>query len=519
MTNLILIALLIFAMRVLLSHGLYMKPNISTKCVSDVNSGVRVQCILNTSSNGYGYISDNITMYWLKDGQLVNHSTLTYRDEVRVVTEIVAKGFGRFVCAVEQSQHILQKENISITIQRSPASIRKLVATPRFTCDIETFPFVSFSWLRHNPKEFHEVFYNFDGTSNTLIANCNGNLCSSRIDTFGTHGLPISFVIKARIGLCEVHSTKWKFDLKLTDCHGTPSNSTLLYTPHPPTSIRIEKPSHQVILIEWEDVISWVPTAVRISFTCSETSGTFDNVTSIRKLYLSEKELHNYRPYDECTFCLSVQEYECGGFSIPLCGTTRLWAEVPSLPPTFTCTNKTCLISNGNNVRNVTVTWALPTNDSWNGVLTEVKVRYSTIQLNSSWTSISVPNVSKNSVLIVGLNSTLNYIINARVCNHVGCSIFSKELRIFSIKTNKHDKEVSDFIFVWISIAGVVFLAVVVVAFCVLKRRMNKKSGPPPLECLIEPLVDYENYFSSEKKSDEKLDTLTNEPCRTDESG
>lgn len=176
-------------------------------------------------------------------------------------------------------------------------------------------------------------------------------------------------------------------------------------------------------------------------YKCSRDLTWSNTAYSItKKLTLNRNDFQNYQPYDLCRFCVvarTTAQLHGGLDSEPLCINVRLPEELPSSPPNITCRGDTCQFTRDDYVRNVSITWALPRREDWNGVLTELRISYleksQSNDFNYTNYVIRVPvgnDTSNDKIVLTGLSVSRTYWIKMVVCNKKGCSRPGKTLKI-----------------------------------------------------------------------------------------
>ena len=493
----------------------------SPLCIEQ-GSRITLTCILdlNTSSSNATRPSKNCSLIWYQDGQQLTNATMIHNTNNSITSSCEAENAGLFTCAVNHPVSLQISENRSVSVGMRPNPVANLIATPKFISDEDTFRYVMVSWLRQSIEYVYRVFFKIDllGCFSTpcvednIEPTCFGTNCTVLIDTEGHDLSDLAFYIVTRQGACEARSRVWNFNLTLSSCGVLPPPKTLFYVPYAPTKLGIET-SYRSVILRWQDIVSWTLPSVSLTYTCSKSSYTIKfKKLDIRVIFLSDKHIRGYAPYGKCTFCLSIQEYDCGQFSEKLCKTTRLREEPPSEAPNITCTTDTCPTSYDDQFRNLTVTWELPAEKYWGGVLREIKLRYRATELNSTWQEIVVTNLSSKSVAINGLNKTLHYSVYLQACNTEGCSGYSRQLQIYGITAkplySTKSNSSSNYNTVWYSIGGATGFILVMVACLIMISKLFFKQRTE-LESLSE--TDIPNY----DEADDKIvyDHIDDEQC------
>ncbi|CAB3993503.1 netrin receptor DCC-like [Paramuricea clavata] len=481
------------------------------------NIPITIMLHSNLSSVNFTRTFSNLSLLWYRNGIQLPNATIIHYTNNSIVSRFVAKYPGLFTCVLIGPTASQNLANRSVSVGMRPNPVANLVATPKFISDEDTFRYVVVSWLRQSIEYVYRVFFKIDllgcfsfpCVEDNIEPTCIATKCTARIDTEGHDLSDLAFYIVTRQGACESRSRVWNFNLTLSSCDVLPPK-TLFYVPYPPTKLTIET-SYRSVILRWQDIVSWSLPSVSLTYTCSKSSYTIKSKkVDIRVIFLSDKHIRGYAPYGKCTFCLSIQEYHCGQFSEKLCKTTRLREEPPSEAPNITCTTDTCPTSYDDQFRNLTVTWELPAEKYWGGVLREIKLRYTAAESNSTWQEIVLTNLSSKSVAIIGLNKTLHYSVYLQACNTEGCSGNSKQLQIYGIRARPLYSiySSSNYNTVWYSIGGAMgFIIVMVVCIIMIPKLFFKQRTE------LEPLseTDIPNY----DEADDKIvyDHIDDEQC------
>ena len=472
------------------THHLMILPRPAI-CLEQKQNTDTLSCIfpLNTSLANLTSPFANWSFRWYLDGQQLENSTINDYSNKSIISRLVPKSPGLFTCVVKQRNISI---NQSVVVGTKPTPVSNLVNTPKFISDKQGFHYVEVSWLNQGSKYGYSLVFTIDSDvcfsipcpQGEIQPSCTQTHCTARIDPEGFDLSKLCFYIVTQRGMCEAKSKVWKYNITLISCGVLPPQ-TLLFIPFSPTNLSIETYYRRVTLT-WEDILLSIRT-VLLEYTCSKA--TYTSLLSdknARVIVLSDKDIRNYAPYEICTFCLSIQEYDCGHFSEPLCKTTRLYEEPPTEAPNITCSTDSCPSTYNNQFRNLTVTWSLPPEKTWGGVLREVKLYYRSA--NSTWKEIVINDVlSTKYAILKNLNKTLDYQVYLQACNREGCSRKSNDLLVSRIrltgqKISKNNDNSSSFNDVWyIPIAGggilVIGLIVFMYVICFKRpRRQPRKS-------------------------------------------
>ena len=414
------------------AFGLVIIPR-SPICLSQKQKTETLSCTLNeTLANSPA----NWSFQWyLDEEQLDNTTTVNYPNK-SITTRLTAKVAGLFTCVLRQPNITT---NRSVTVGIRPTAVANLVSTPTFTSNEHGDHYVEVSWFNRGAEYTYRLFFTIKLSFCSVVPcpkgeikpTCSDTQCTAHIETDGHDLGQLTFYILTRHGMCESRSKPWKYNLSLISCYAL-EPSTLLFIPFAPTRLSIQI-SYRRVTLRWTDIVKWLPT-VLLNYTCSNIRYTVQLKTiNARIISLSDKDIPDYSPYAICTFCISVQEHDCGNFSEPLCNTTRLYEEPPSEAPSITCSTDTCPSTNDNEFRNFTVTWSLPSEKTWGGILREIKLYYIEIAANSTWCLVLITDVKLKHVVLENLNKTSDYKVYLKACNREGCSGKSNELRVSGI--------------------------------------------------------------------------------------
>ena len=473
-------------------------------------------CIVhpNITSANITISSKNWSLLWYQNEVQLTKATTVHYTNNSVVSTFVPRSSGLFTCAGRGPS---QSSNSSVFIGMRPQPVHTLMATPKFARNKDGVSYVMVSWLRPNVEHEYTLFYKLDLNGcfsmpcedDFIKVPCNGTKCSAIVETKGNDMSEMSFYIVTRHEACETRSKVWSYNLALASCGDLPPKM-LFCIPFPPTKLEIDT-SYRKVILRWQDILLWEPPAVLLTYNFPKTSANRTGTKlimsppEIRTIRLSDKDILGYVPYGECTLCLSIQEYDCGQFSEPLCKTTRLNEEAPSKAPAISCKNDTCPTSYDNHFFNLTVMWELPPEKYWGGILREIRIRYWVNSANSTFDETIVRDAtSNNSATIEQLNKTLDYTIRLQACNKEGCSSYSEPFQVtgirakprYSTTTNGSDDftmEFERFPIIFGAVVAAFILLVVMVCLTVKKSRYFFKTVERPQERISEP--DIPEYY------------------------
>ena len=225
-------------------------------------------------------------------------------------------------------------------------------------------------------------------------------------------------------------------------------------------------------------------------YKCSKDQQWSSTAYLIGKTHtLNSNNFPNYQPYDLCRFCVAARAFTWNGMiSKPLCQEIRLHEEPPSSPPEINCPGNECLSTRDGHARNVSISWALPPREHWNGDLSEVRIFYRDSLANSShhWNNIDVPvsnNTENGQTLLTGLSVNQTTLIYMVACNKEGCSNPGKTFKVppsplgvpnFNTLDSATGSTISKSIIALASIAGLVLTACLVcVSYACFNTRRN----------------------------------------------
>ena len=233
------------------------------------------------------------------------------------------------------------------------------------------------------------------------------------------------------------------------------------------------KPSQSVIQQRW----------YRLMYNCSELKQQFKTIKEQTNLTLYDRDFHPYVPYANCQFCIQVHLEESNVFSEPLCRKARLHEEVPSEPPTITCTDDECATAKEGRFRNITVTWLLPPRETRNGVLTQVAMIYNSLAKAKYW-RVMESNLTQGFTVLSMLEQNTTYMVKMAACNSQGCSQESNASVVHSEKQvqnqqTKLSNNVAAFrtwrVFVIIIVVLIVALIVACIFFGIVQKRTRQR--------------------------------------------
>ena len=251
------------------------------------------------------------------------------------------------------------------------------------------------------------------------------------------------------------------------------------------------------MVLEWENKHS---DSYRINYTCDNG---LNNITTTRQ---TSKPIYNqnFRPYSLCRFCVTNQASLGSLWSEPTCNTTRFPEKLPDSPPFITCDYQTCPTQTVNSpnaiTRTVTVQCNFPKNNTTNGLLTHLAIRYNF----SSDIVYNTTNLTLCEMKLTGLSVKHDYYAQMSVCNSKGCSSYSDIVLISKAlvhSNNDAENGNTNQQLYWL-----VFIVVPVVGFgiCVLFVRRRRKKKAEQNEGSNLPNLEENNYDNVESSMENK---------------
>jgi hypothetical protein len=330
------------------------------------------------------------------------------------------------------------------------------------------------------------------------VPNTTGHICKAfiRAKTFQQYKKYKMYLVTTR-DQCEISGPTKKFELWPFGKDPGPNKYELFLIPHPVSEFRIRVVRQQVELT-WTNkprIDRWY----RLHYNCSEL-GVAKEQTIIGKteLTLYGSNFTAYRPYALCAFCIQVYIVGSEMPSLPFCREARLHEEAPSEPPTITCIAKGCATITDGHFRNVTIPWALPPRETWNGVLTHVVVKYRRAENGSSFLRIIERNLTQGFTVLPKLARNYSYMVQTAVCNKEGCSGYGNTILPALLEQQQQrnqDGKSNDDVTVFLGI-GTAFILVVIggiFVWCICRKiRKKRKQKEDQLPKLNEP-NDYDN--------------------------
>ena len=232
------------------------------------------------------------------------------------------------------------------------------------------------------------------------------------------------YVVSQRMG-CETNGKKHGFCLdyypNVFSALCPNKLETLYFIPQPVIHVNVSAINGRKVQVFWsnfpkiyKDFRNYI-----VRYNCSTNVVVYKNETPKTSITLyGNRDFHPYRPYALCEFCVWARIKKTDVLSKSVCKTARLHEEVPSASPSFGCFENDCETKSDGIERNVTVTWVLPQEEEWNGVLKKVKLIFI---YNRTLIEVSDSNLTKRAtVLRLAINSS--YVIKIVACNKEGCS-------------------------------------------------------------------------------------------------
>lgn len=210
-----------------------------------------------------------------------------------------------------------------------------------------------------------------------------------------------------------------------------------------------------------------------------------------------------FEPYTLCRFCVQALDIAGSVYSERVCNTTRLLEEKPARAPTITCDSDTCPFTSDGQTRNVTITCEFPPEESRNGVLTKLKVKYwNETSQEGAYEERFQTNLNSCSIVLVGLSKKHTYFAQLVVCNTEGCSDISDRIKINALN---HESKPSDSLSLeLLALLVVPLVAVGVVLLIVYVFRRRAKNATRKLATLpdVEEPHSYEQLKTGQVRHD-----------------
>lgn len=331
------------------------------------------------------------------------------------------------------------------------------------------------------------------------VPNTTGHICKASIkaQTFQLLKEYKAHLVTTR-DQCESSGPKKKFMLWTSGDDPGPNKYDIVMIPHPVRDFRIRVVRQQVELT-WTNMPNLIDRWYRFHYNCSELGVAKEQaIIGKTELTLYGSNFTAYRPYALCKFCIRVYLEDSEIPSLPFCREARLHEEAPSEPPTITCIAKGCATITDGRFRNVTIPWALPPRETWNGVLTHVVVKYRRAENGSSFLRIIERNLTQGFTVLPKLARNYSYMVQTAVCNKEGCSGYGNTILPALLEQQQQrnqDGKSNDDVTVFLGI-GTAFILVVIggiFVWCICRKiRKKRKQKEDQLPKLNEP-NDYDN--------------------------
>ena len=362
-----------------------------------------------------------------------------------------------------------------------------------------------------NHIECHERFNDAYRVPNTT-----GHICKASIKGTAFHTLMEYRVhVNTTRGRCQSAGPIKKFMLSYFGNDSGPNKYDQVLIPHPVSKFTVHV-ARQRVKLTWSNPDNIIKKrSYRLTYNCSEFEAKKEIRIGKTDLTLYRSDFPTYRPYALCAFCIQVFLEASDVPSEPICREARLHEEAPSTPPKITCNGNECVTTGDERFRNVTVTWSLPPRETWNGVLTHVRLTYRPEGNGSRYRSINERNITRRFTVLPRLALRKRYIVQAVLCNEEGCSGYGNAASFgygnassLSVSpkqpmpANKPDSHVAIVISLGIGIVLVVILGIFV--WWVKQRVKEREAKRKPLPKLDET-SEYDNV-SSDRMEDKEYD-------------
>ena len=212
----------------------------------------------------------------------------------------------------------------------------------------------------------------------------------------------------------------------------------------------------------------------KLRYSCSRSLKLKTINTTLQHMVLLSEDFEHYQPYDVCDFCISGRRFIGGKYSKPTCNRTRLPEESPSDGPVIRCFEDLCpLIVNGS-FGEVKITWNLPAEEKWNGVLTHlvIYVNYN----NTENLEIIVNNVTAD-YAVVTLHNGWTYTMSMVACTRMGCGGIGNTIIVPQLLQSAKRQVLrgTKVTVVWILLCVIQAIIVLVLAACLYHQTVKRK--------------------------------------------
>lgn len=270
------------------------------------------------------------------------------------------------------------------------------------------------------------------------VPNTTGLICKASFkQTANIYAVHKLYIASHKAG-CESASVVRRVRLAFwQDPNPSPNITELVIIPYPVKNLQVVATKQRTVHINWSD--SWLVHGKKTrkytaNFVCLKSKTHESRIKcSQTTLSISSSDFTKYQPYDLCHFCVTAKTYENGLESKPVCTDIRLHEEVPADAPRITCAGDDCTFTSDGVERNVTITWTLPSQEEWNGILSNVKVIIRRDIIGSRNEEIFVTNLTKGETVLTGLAVNYSYTIRMVACNTEGCGGLGNEIQISAL--------------------------------------------------------------------------------------
>lgn len=242
---------------------------------------------------------------------------------------------------------------------------------------------------------------------------------------------------------CETNGKKHEFCVyfypgQSSYCPTANKFEMLYLIPQPVIHVNVLATNGRNVQVFWSDLPNIQKSGSRnyiVLYNCSTNVVDYKTKKKSISLY-GDRDFHPYRPYARCEFCVRARIRNSDLLSKSVCKTVRLHEEIPSGSPSFGCFGNKCETESDGIERNVTVTWVLPEEEEWNGVLQNVTISLmymNCTQIVHNCTQVSDSNLTKQATVLTRLAINSSYLIKIVACNKEGCSSPGNSMEIPSL--------------------------------------------------------------------------------------
>lgn len=411
---------------------------------------VKISCTL-TRIDGVKFKND-WEISWFSDGRKLNESVMVKNDSVFIsylTLDVTWSNERVFMCvgrALEKTTNISWVLNSSLIVRLKPPAIANIIGLRFIEKALGKTVQVFWKPVNYLNSTTYTLKYCIDDTEEILgsaacphyrsfagkcllrhrdyykVPNTTGFVCKAEFkQTAGIYTVHKLYVA-TKVAGCEGVSAERRFYLSFwKDPFPDPDITELVMVPYPITNLKVLATKQRIVELSWSDPRFENSREYTVGFKCLKSRNwSRRKHFGITNVTLTSRDIRHYHPYDLCRFCVTAKAYENGVGSEPVCVDIRLHEEVPTGVPTVTCVGHECKTTSDGTKRNVTLTWTLPAEEEWNGVLTKVKIFLRDGRFARSMV-MAVTNWSKSETVLTGLATNRSYVVQMVVCNKEGC--------------------------------------------------------------------------------------------------